>query len=153
MGSGGHPSGFHWGSSEITYQRGCPSCSRRHLQVKVFYFYVDNLCCQPRPNNTLNRHKILVHSLGTVVCYRKDNPAGTQFLSLPSDLTMGINKLVSCVCNFLSSKTPGFLPWLTRQCNNIILIYIWDLHVYINISKIWTFDISCAAPYMKWYQN
>ena len=41
-----------------------------------------NLKFQFRSKNTLNRHE--KHSLENVVCYRKDNPVGTQFLPSPS---------------------------------------------------------------------
>ncbi len=53
------------------YRQACPCCSRQHFQVN------SNL------ESSSMQYKCKIISLKNVVCYKKDNPAGMQFLPSP----------------------------------------------------------------------
>ncbi len=85
----------HRGRAETVYQQGCPFCSRQYFWVKVFCLCFT--CCWAqssniRPNTKQNRDKI--HSHENVVCYRKDNPAGTHFLPSPCEMSFSQQSLL-----------------------------------------------------------
>ncbi len=93
-----------------------------------------------RPNTKQNRGKIGLHSHENVVCYRKDNPAGTHFL--PSPCVSGAKLYLKGLVNFPQTQPawfwwnvwdfPPFLfcevsfhPLTTDGRTSVILYFVW----------------------------
>ena len=62
------------------YRQACPSCSRQHFCSTPFLHLMAEILMEAK---MMNHRRGKKYSLGNAVCYRKDNPVGTQFLTSP----------------------------------------------------------------------